>query len=182
MVAISGAGRGINKPPDPGIAGRNQHVDKARYVRFMTRQRIFDRARHRAQGCLMEHEVCPSTGSPAVRQHPDIALDEGEVTPRRSAGRLPHLLQITGVAGRVVIDAHDHLVELQQRLEQVGANEARDAGDEPAARTLQKQVLNFPIPGTGHKRQTVSPALCNAVMSNWLLTSMKQPCSTTFEK
>src|SRR5437016_13302749 len=72
----------------------------------------------------------------------------------------PHLLQIAGMAGRVVVEADDRLVELQQRLEKVGADEAGDTGDQPAARTLPKQLLNFLVPGTRHNRQTVSPARC----------------------
>jgi len=130
----------------------------------------------------MEHQVHPCAGAPAVRELPDVALDEGEVAPRPRAGRLPHLLQIAGIAGRVVVEADDRLVELQQRLEKVGADEAGDTRDQPATRTLPKQLLNFLMPGTRHNRQTVSPARCNAVMSNWLLTSMKQPCSTTFAR
>ena len=50
-------GRGVNKARDPSVADRNEHVDKASDVRFMTCQRIFDRARHRAQGRVIEHEV-----------------------------------------------------------------------------------------------------------------------------
>src|SRR5207302_9235537 len=57
-------------------------------------------------------------------------------------------------------EADDRLVELQQRLEKVGADEAGDTRDQPAARTLPKQLLNFLVPGTRHNRQTVSPARC----------------------
>ena len=136
MVAIGGTGRGINKPLDPGIAGGNEHFDKARYVRFMTRQRILDGSWHRTQGRVVEHEIDPCASLPAVCEDPDIALYEREVVPCRSADRFLNLVKIAGVAGREVIDAHDSLVELQQRLENIGADEARNARDEPTARAL----------------------------------------------
>src|SRR5207302_9529838 len=86
-----------------------------------------------------------------------------------------------GIAGRVVVEADDRLVELQQRLEKVGADEAGDTGDQPATRTLPKQLLNFLVPGTRHDRQTVSPARCNAANAavSPIALRLLAPCSTT---
>src|SRR5512134_3257208 len=61
--------------------------------------------------------------------------------------RLAHLLQIAGIAGGVVVEADDDLVELQQRLQKVGADEAGDTRYQPAARTLADQPLDFLVAG-----------------------------------
>ena len=42
-----------------------------------------------------------------------------------------HLVEVALVAGGEVVQADDRLVELQQGLEQVAADEAGDAGDQP---------------------------------------------------
>ena len=55
------------------------------------------------------------------------------------ADRGAHLVEIAPVAGGEIVEADDRLVELEQRLDQVRADEAGAAGHEPAQR-LRRQL------------------------------------------
>ena len=70
-------------------------------------------------------------GSAAVFEVADIAFDELEVAPLRRGHQTLHLIEIALVARGKVIEADHALVELEQGLQQVAADEARHARDEP---------------------------------------------------
>ena len=149
MVAVGGARRGINEALDLGVAGRHQHVDETRDIGLVGRQGVLDRARHRAQRRMMQH-VSPRR-SQARRQSARSRMSPSMLVKLRHAvspTNCPHLLQIAGIAGREVVEAHDRLPELEQCLQQIGADETGDPGDQPAARTAaQLTLLDFLVSG-----------------------------------
>jgi hypothetical protein len=55
-----------------------------------------------------------------------------------STDRLTHLVQITGITGREVVQADHLLVEFQQRLQQVGTDKTGNPGNQPAAGALRQ--------------------------------------------
>ena len=77
--------------------------------------------------------VCVLAGAVAVGQVADVALDEVEPPPLQGRHEGLDGVQIAVVAGGKVVQADHVLVELQQGLQQVAAQEAGHAGDEPAA-------------------------------------------------
>ena len=78
----------------------------------------------------------PDHGAPAVFNRADVALDEVEVGPLRGAHQGLHFVQVALVAGGKVVQANHALAELEQGFEQVAANEAGHAGDQPGVRLL----------------------------------------------
>ena len=62
----------------------------------------------------------------------DIALDEREVPPLFGAHRFLDFVQVVLMAGCEVVQTDDRLVQLQQGFQQIGADEAGAAGDQPA--------------------------------------------------
>jgi hypothetical protein len=80
----------------------------------------------------VQHDLHALAGPPAGGQVAGIALDEGEALPGALRDALPYVLQVPGLAGGEVVQAHHRLVQLQQLLEDGGADEAGHAGHEPA--------------------------------------------------
>ena len=79
------------------------------------------------------------------------------------------------MAGGEVVEADHRLVELEQRLHQVRADEAGAAGHEPAQR-LRRQSLAHVVDRASSRRrpqsrQTVTPLPVSSPASNWLFTS-----------
>jgi hypothetical protein len=63
-------------------------------------------------------------------QIPDVALNHPEV---RTALKLitEYIVEVRTMAGRVVIDADNCLTKAEQLLEEIGADEPRNSGDDP---------------------------------------------------
>ena len=51
------------------------------------------------------------------------------------------------MAGRKIVQPHHPLIELQQRLQQIGADEAGDAGDQPDLAGSRVARRNFFVAG-----------------------------------
>ena len=93
--------------------------------------RVIDGTRHGAQGGLVEDVVHPSDGLLAVFQVADVAFNEAEVGPLLCCDGVLNFVQVVLVTGGKVVQADNGLVEAQQGFQQVGADEAGHAGDQP---------------------------------------------------
>ncbi len=74
MVAVGGAGRGVDKAFDAGIARGHQHVEEAGDVGGVGGQRIFQRARHRAERGLVQDIIDALAGRVASVEVADVAV------------------------------------------------------------------------------------------------------------
>ena len=79
----------------------------------------------------MEYVVHPSDGLLAVFQVADVAFDKGKIGPLVGGDGVLNFVQVVLVAGGEVVQADDSLVKAQQGFQQVGADEAGHAGDQP---------------------------------------------------
>ena len=96
--------------------------------------RILERARHRAKRRLMQDEAATRDRLAADLGIADVALDEAEARGliRRHAGR--ELFEVAAMSGGEIVEADDLLVERQQRLDKVRADESGGACHQPAPR------------------------------------------------
>ncbi len=85
----------------------------------------------------------PGHGTLAVGQLADVTFNEAEVGPLVWGDQGLHFIQVALVAGGKVVEAHHALVELEQGLQQVAANETRRAGDEPGFGVLAQLGLDL---------------------------------------
>src|SRR5665811_455887 len=67
----------------------------------------------------------------AIIQIADVAIDEVEVCPLLVRDEGLNFVEVALVSGGEVVQTDHALVELEQGFEQVAADEASDAGDEP---------------------------------------------------
>ncbi len=99
VIAIGGAGRRINEATHARVARGDQHVQKTRGVDRVRCQRVFNRARHRSQSRLMQHDVDALTSPLASLRIDNVTLDEGVPLPGLFANEAPHFIQIGLMAG-----------------------------------------------------------------------------------
>ena len=116
------------------FARRHQHVQKAGDVAAVGEDRVFNRARHGAQRSLVQDVIDVGTGRAAGVQIADIATHHVETAPLRGGDALLHLIQVALATGGKIIQADHALIELEQRLQQIGADETGHAGDKPGVR------------------------------------------------
>jgi hypothetical protein len=96
-------------------------------------ERLLDRARDRAERGLVQHDVDAARRLGAVLARGHAAFHEAEALEACRAHGRPHLVEVALLAGREVVEPGHRLVELEQRLEQRGADESGDAGDRASA-------------------------------------------------
>src|SRR6185437_4279268 len=146
----------------------------------MGAQRILDRARHRAQRCLVQHDVDVAARLAACAWIGDIRFDETVAAPARHPHARLDLVEVPAIAGRKIVEADDALIETEQGFDEVRADEAGAAGDEPAQRTLA-QLRRDARERIGvrhrdrHSRHTASPRARSASASARHLTSTTMP-------
>ena len=138
-IAIGGGGGGVDKTFHAFVAGGYQHVQKARDVAAVRKQRVVDGAGHGTQGGLVQHMVDALADLAAGIQITDVAFHKGEATPGFRPHQVAHHIQIFLVAGEKVVQTHHGLAHAQQVFQQVGADKAGHARDQPA-RGLRRQV------------------------------------------
>jgi hypothetical protein len=117
----------------------------------------------RLRGTLPRAAWCRTWSTPwqaffAVGELPDVAFDEVEAGPLFGGDQGLDFVQVALVAGGEVVQADDALVEFEQGLQQVGADEAGHAGDEPGAGGLG-QVGQELFVGGGHGGIVVGPGV-----------------------
>ncbi|MNN48603.1 hypothetical protein D3C81_1630920 [compost metagenome] len=86
-------------------------------------QHVFDTA---VTGFAAKH-----AGATTVIKVSNIALDQLEIRPLRRRDQPANLFQIRAMAGCKAVQPDHALIEFQQGLQQVAANEARNAGHQP---------------------------------------------------
>ena len=131
MVAVGAAAGSVGKAFDLRIAGGHQHVQEARNVGAVGDDGVGQAARHATQGGLVQHIVDARASPLAVFQIANVALNELEVGPLRRRNQAFHFVQVVLVAGGEVVQAGHALVELEQGLQQVAANETGHACNQP---------------------------------------------------
>lgn len=97
----------------------------------------------------MQDVIYALAGATAVFQTPDVTLYEAEARPLLGTDQALHLVEVALVAGGKVVQPDYALVELEQGLEQVGADEAGYAGDEPGLLVLRKVEAELVVAGHG---------------------------------
>ena len=132
MVAVGRARRRVDEAPDAGVARGHEHVEKAVDVGAVGRDRIGERARHRPQRRLVQHDVDAAAGLAARGEVANVAFDEAVSRPLRHGDARLDLVDVPTVAGGEVVETHHGLVEPQQSLDQVRADEPRAARHQPA--------------------------------------------------
>ncbi|MCY1526865.1 hypothetical protein D9M68_619090 [compost metagenome] len=142
MVAVGGAGGRIHERLHFGIARRDQHVQEPADIHLVGGDRVLQRARHRAQRRLMQHEVGALHGAAAGFQVADIAFNEGKARPFLGRDRTADFVQVALVAGGEIVQAGDGLAQFQQGLQQVRADEAGAAGHQPLAGSRRQFLLD----------------------------------------
>jgi hypothetical protein len=125
----------------------DEQVQRAVHVRRVARERVLERERHRNEARLVQDEVNPVARLAAERRVVDRAGKQVEARPRGGGHARPHVLEILQRAGGKIVQPHDRLAEFQQRLQQVRADEARAAGDEPSHWSRAEGFESF---GIGH--------------------------------
>ncbi len=121
-AAVSaGAGR-VNEAPHPRVARRQQHLQRAVGASAVRGQRIGDAARHRRQRRLMEHDFAAAHRLAHRFRVRYVAVDDLDPVAYRE--------QVRRVARAEVVQHAHGPAALQQRLNQMGADEARAAGYE----------------------------------------------------
>jgi len=79
----------------------------------------------------VQHVVDAGAGVVAVVEVADIAFDKGEIGPLLGANEGFDLVEVFLVPGGEVVQPDDLLVEFKQGFQQVGADKACYAGDQP---------------------------------------------------
>lgn len=132
VVTVGRAGGGVGEADYPFIFGGHQHVQKTINVGLVGGDRVFDGSGDGAESGLVKDIIHAACRFSAVFQVSDVAFDEGEAGPLLGGDRLLDFIQVVLVAGGEVVQTDDGLVKAQQGFEQIGADEARHAGDEPS--------------------------------------------------
>ena len=131
VVPVGRAGSGVGEAAHALILGRHQHIQEAVDIGLVGGDGVGDGPGHRAQGGLVQHMVGAAHRQAAGVQVADIAFDKAEPLPGVLTHVLPHLIQIVLVAGGEVVQADHGLAQAQQGFQQVGADKAGHAGDQP---------------------------------------------------
>ena len=134
----------------PRIASRHQDIEEAVHVHVAARQWIVYRPGNRSERGLMKDEVNTGASVSACLETSDICLDH----PKTRAVRTwpEHGFEVLSMSGREVVDSYDRLAQVQQRFEEIGADESRNPGDEPDLWLGNELVLEALIHGVQLER------------------------------
>lgn len=168
MVTIGGTGGRIDEALDLRISRRDQHVEEPRNVGFVGGDRIFDRSRNTAQSGLMQHVIHRRRlliaissgkihGAPAIIEVTDVSIDEVEVSPLLWCYQRLNFVQIALVACGKVVQPYHALIEFEQGLQQVAADETRHASDEPGFWIFAQFGLHFFKAGHAQSLPSAAP-------------------------
>src|SRR5436309_4495813 len=79
----------------------------------------------------MQNEIRAAADALTDFEVADVTFDEREFPPLQWRYQLPEFLKVLFFAGRKIVEPEHSLVELEQRFDNVRADEAGGAGDEP---------------------------------------------------
>jgi hypothetical protein len=102
----------------------------------------------------------PSHCTLTVGKLADVALDEAEVGPLVWGDQALDFVQVALMAGGEVIDAYHALVQLEQGFQQIAADEASHAGNQPSFGGLAQFFLDFFVAGhvCAYRRPSAAPS------------------------
>lgn len=112
-----------------------RHVHPSADIGSIAGHRILDRARHGSQRSLVQDILDAGTGTLAGLEIAYVSLHKPKAGPGLGLHQSLHLIEILSVSGGKIIEPDHVLAKLQQRLEEVGSNEASHSGDQPGGGT-----------------------------------------------
>ncbi len=101
----------------------------------------------------MQHVVHALAGPEAGFRIADVPADEAKVFPLAGRGQFFHHVEVVLVPGHEVVEPHYPLPVRQQRLQQIGPDEARYARDEPCAGMRFEMLKKLMVTGHGRLRE-----------------------------
>ncbi len=119
MIAVGGAGGGIDESFDSGVSCGNQHIEVAADIVEVGGDGIFNGSGDGAEGGLMEDVINSVAGVFAGFQVADVPFHEAEVLPLCLADQGLDLIEVVLEAGGEVIEAYYSLVEFKESFEKV---------------------------------------------------------------
>lgn len=147
----------------------------------MRAQGVLDRTGNGAQCGLVQHDIHTFAGAAAGGKIDDVGLEKAVPLPSLLSDCAADLVKVRAIPRRKIVDADHALPEAQEPLEQMRADEAGAAGDEPAQRPLAQTLLHrrerfLPLRARWHySLQTLTPSARSALASAWHFTSTKSP-------
>ena len=154
-VAVDGRRRRGHDAPDALVAGGEQHVERALDVDGGRRQRVLHRARNGAERALVEDDLDAADGRVHALVRAEVALDDLDVP--------SELREVRPAAGREVVEHADVVAALEQRLDEVRADEAGAAGDEDALHAAPRRRRGSwrrACPGRSSRSERSAPVEC----------------------
>jgi len=122
----------------------------------------------------MQDKIDPLTGLQASILIANVGINKAEAAPLMGRHAPFNFLKIRGVTGREIIKTDDVLVEFQQSLRKISADQTGGPGNEPLPGGIRKLPADLLIARQSlHMRK---PASRMAVRSNTDLTSINTPC------
>src|SRR6516165_9350244 len=109
MIAVDRARCRVNEPPHPGITRGNENVDEAVDVRRVRGDGVRNRARHRAERGLVQHDVDASAREAAGIDIAYVGFDEPVPIPSISAHLRAYIVEVSPVARCETVEADDRL-------------------------------------------------------------------------
>lgn len=113
------------EPAHSGVAGGNEHVQKAADVDFVRGDGVLDRTGNRSQSRFMQYVFDPVHGLTAILKLADVADDQFETVGIAFDQRN----EIFHVPCGEIVQANHLVAPLQQCFAQVGADETGSAGN-----------------------------------------------------
>ena len=129
VIAIHGAARCINETLHTCDARGVHEMQSACDVRRVRVGRALDAAGHGAEAGLVQNVVAADHRTCAGGSVRDVTFDEKQVVPLVVAHLGEHVVDVLAMAGREIVEHHDLLIQLQQRLGEMRADEACASGD-----------------------------------------------------
>ena len=136
----------------------------------------------------MQYDVDVVARLPARRGIGDVAFDQHVALPRGRRHGALDFGEVAPVAGREIVQRHDVLVELEQRLHEMRTDEAGAARDQPASRSGSQPILRGADGrvrtrnGVHQRRHTVTPRARSESASTWHFTSTNSPPVSSFAR
>ena len=107
------------------------------------RDRVLDAARHAAERGLMQDVIDAFAGAATIIQVRMSPSMKRNLPTGPDSTSVLNFIEIALVSGREIVQPHHALIELEQSLQQIRADEAGDAGDQPGFRALEQLLAKL---------------------------------------